>query len=104
MQARGEPIRIEAPDAVRAAYLMQELVCRFRARLTQGKDARWEIVVEADAEPLQQLSELIGVVQAWVDVDEANSAAIWLDDRVYTMGNRAAGRLRSRAASAAASA
>src|ERR671936_1727990 len=42
----GEVISLGVSDAARAAYLMSELVGRFRASLTDEADGRWEIRVE----------------------------------------------------------
>jgi hypothetical protein len=83
----GEAISIEVSDAARAAYLMSELVGRFRASLTDEADGRWEIRVEVQSEPMPALSELLGVVQHWIDRADAGSATIRFQGREYEMGH-----------------
>jgi hypothetical protein len=83
----GEVISIEVPDAARAAYLMSELVGRFRASLTDEADGRWEIRVDVQSEPMPALSDLLGVVQHWIDRADTWSATIRLRGREYEMRN-----------------
>jgi hypothetical protein len=81
-----EQICIEPPDAIRAAYLMQQLVGRFRARLIQHRSGRWEIVVQAGPEPTRVLNDLLAAVQHWVDDGDDNHATISFRDRVCAIG------------------
>jgi hypothetical protein len=83
-----ERIEIELPDAAHAAYLMQRFVGGFRARLIESA-SRWQIVVEADPEPVRELTAVLDVVQHWVGEDETRRATIRFRDRVHTIGPRA---------------
>lgn len=83
----GEVINIEVSDAARTAYLMSELVGRFRASLTDEADGRWEIRVDVQSEPMPALSDPLGVVEHWIDRADAGSATIRFRGREYEMRN-----------------
>jgi hypothetical protein len=67
----GEVISIEVSEAARAAYLVSELVGRFRASLSDEADGRWEIRIDVQSEPMPVLSDVLGVVQHWIDRADA---------------------------------
>lgn len=93
-----EAIRIEAPDASSAAYLMQELFGSFPAELIQDDRGSWEIVVQSGPDLPGRLSELLGVVQRWVDSGDTNAVTIRFGDREHTMGPAFADRPLTREA------
>ncbi|MDP9303438.1 MAG: hypothetical protein M3O92_02915 [Actinomycetota bacterium] len=86
----AEAIHVETADAASAAYLMQELFTRFPAKLVQSDQGTWEIVVEAGMDPPRRLSDLLAVVQEWIDGGDGHVATIRVGKRTHALGLRSA--------------
>lgn len=69
---------------------MQELFDRFPAELSEDDQGSWEILIEPGPDSTRQLSELLGVVQGWVDGSNRHMATIRFEKRTYTLDYRSA--------------
>lgn len=91
-----ESIWIETPDAVNAAWLMQDTVGRFRARLVQCTGRAWRVLVLPDRDSEVLMADVISLVRRWLRRRGIRETTLHLGRRCLTVrAARAAGTGRA---------
>jgi len=59
-------IRVAAPDAASAAYLMQATIGSFDAHLFARESGRWEVEIEEPADSHRVVVEVLDAISSWL--------------------------------------